>query len=90
MKILAALILLVPTVMWGGYVVSVLWGWFIVPLGAPPVGIAHALGLMLMASLPLLGLAKAKDEDDALFTIIKSWVISLLALGCGWLYHAFM
>lgn len=90
MKLLAALILLVPTVMWGGYVVSVLWGWFIVPLGAPPVGIAHALGLMLMASLPRLGLAKTKDEDEVLVSIIKSWVVSLFALGCGALYHAFM
>jgi hypothetical protein len=30
-----------------GYALSVLWGWFVVPFGAPAIGVAHAIGLRL-------------------------------------------
>lgn len=37
-------------IMWGTVAVeaSLLWGWFAAPLGAPAVGLWHALGLILL------------------------------------------
>jgi hypothetical protein len=47
-----------------------LWGWFVVPLGVPPIGIAHAFGLCWLASF-LNGsigrgirLAKERGDED--------------------------
>jgi hypothetical protein len=38
-------------VIWNGYVLSVLWGWFVVPtFGMQPLALAPAIGLALVAS----------------------------------------
>lgn len=34
-----------------GWVLSWFWWWFVVPLGAQPLGAAHAAGLSLLATL---------------------------------------
>jgi hypothetical protein len=44
----AAAIIIVPLAIWNGAVISILWGWFIVPLGAPPLTVAHAIGVSLL------------------------------------------
>ena len=41
------------------YVARDLWAWFIVPLGVPSVGVAHAYGVILLARL----LAPARPDD---------------------------
>ncbi len=33
------------SIAWTGYVMSVLWGWFIVPLGVIPITVWHAIGI---------------------------------------------
>jgi hypothetical protein len=44
-----------------GFALSILWRWFVVPLGMPVIGIWHAAGLAA-----LLGFAtmKARDYED--------------------------
>lgn len=45
-------LLLTPLgVLVNGFTLSVLWGWFVVPLGGPDIGIAEAFGLSLVATL---------------------------------------
>ena len=34
-----------------GLVLSVLWGWFMVPLGVPGINIAHAIGISCVVGL---------------------------------------
>ena len=34
-----------------GWVLTYLWGWFLVPLGLPPIGIAHAIGVALLVGM---------------------------------------
>lgn len=45
-----------------GFTLSRLWGWFVVPLGASSVGVAQAVGLLLVYR-HLKG-GKSSDEDD--------------------------
>jgi hypothetical protein len=33
---------------WHAFALSILWGWFAVPLGLPPVGLWHAAGLRIV------------------------------------------
>jgi len=34
-----------------GWVLSYLWLWFLVPVGVPAIGVAHAMGMSLLISL---------------------------------------
>jgi hypothetical protein len=86
-----ALVLLPLVLLWGGHVTSVLWGWFVVPLGVPGVNVFHAIGLQLVAGTFMLGIAKEKvDDDRALGRLVTISIAYLLALGFGWVFHFFM
>ncbi len=72
---IVVLALIVACALWGGFAASVLWGWFVVPLGVPEVSVLHAMGLTL-ALRALAGFSgkpqPAKHEDK---------MVSLRALG---------
>lgn len=36
------------SMVWSGWVLSVLWGWFVVPLGLPPLALWAACGVRLV------------------------------------------
>jgi hypothetical protein len=38
----------VPVMLWSGFALTILWGWFFVPLSVPPIGIAHSIGLAVI------------------------------------------
>lgn len=86
------LLLLLPwTVLLNGWALSTLWGWFVVPLGPPPVGVFHACGLSVMAFYAQVHLvARMRDPmDSASVQVVAAAVVTpLAALGVGWAYHA--
>ncbi len=49
---------------WKAFVLSIVWGWFVVPLGAPAIGVLHAYGLMLMLSLVTFSLVRHKQMEE--------------------------
>lgn len=55
-----------------GWVLFVLWGWFVLPLGAPAVTIPQALGLSVLSTLflPNTSHRQDKDERDTLTIVI--------------------
>lgn len=84
------------------FTAKTLWGWFIVPLGAPAVGMAHAYGISMFVTL-----FRNKDHDT--FTAhaptgtfkIKAYVAwweplvvgafqNLIALGLGYVAKVLM
>lgn len=83
----------VSFVLWG-WAGSVLWGWFVVPLGAVEISLWHAAGLRAMLSL-VTGRKRADaDERDSLTVALEGFgaavLVPLLALGFGWVAKAFM
>ncbi|MHC4621207.1 MAG: hypothetical protein ACYTEQ_25955 [Planctomycetota bacterium] len=89
------LILLMPfSAAWRGLVLSELWGWFVVPLGLEPIGIAHAIGLSL--AVGMFAQAKSKDNEDKPF--MHQVIVAVLSAAIGpafvWLMgaiiHSFM
>lgn len=53
-SIIAMILLLVtvaPISLWFAFAASILWGWFLVPLGLPAIGIAHMWGVTLTLSI---------------------------------------
>lgn len=72
-----------------GFVFSVLWGWFIVPLGFPiisfPTGIGIASMFMLLTHLPIWHFENYEEEFKYNITIgIKPIVLLLI----GYLIHS--
>jgi hypothetical protein len=77
-----------------GWTISVVWGWFIVPMGAPSIGIAQAIGLSCFASIFTIGLktdvADQGDEVERVVTAILNAVVSYaLILGTAYIVKAF-
>jgi hypothetical protein len=88
---LLVILAIVPVLIVHGFVVSIMWGWFMVPLGVPAIGIAHAIGLAGM--LGALNIAKSTDKVTGR---AMAWIMDMLLirpailLGIGWITKQFM
>ncbi len=75
-----------------GYVLSILWGWFIVTtFHAPALSIPAAIGISMVVSYLTATYNDAKDPDRKWFGPLV-YVISrpLFALGIGAVVHSFL
>ncbi|RZJ12203.1 MAG: hypothetical protein EOP39_04395 [Rubrivivax sp.] len=73
---------------WGGYVFSVLWAWFIVSaFAAPALGVAQAIGVTMAARFTLRSWSMRKQEDDSDVgkTMAAHLFGPLLFLAVGWI-----
>jgi uncharacterized membrane protein SpoIIM required for sporulation len=67
-----------------GYCLSVLWGWFVVPIfGLPALTIAGALGLALVLNYFL----RASKEGGGLTNVFSEAVVVLVI---GYIFHLFI
>jgi hypothetical protein len=82
----------------GGYVLSVLWGWFIVTtFSLPALGIVEAIGLNLIVGfLTYQYTAEKQDAEDEKYaialtnSIVKSIIFPLIILFIGYIVHHFL
>jgi hypothetical protein len=90
------LIILVGGSIWSGYVLSVMWAWFVVPtFHLPQLSIAIAIGLsMVVRMLTYTPQEGEKKKSDTADTIISSFCWSflypLLVLGVSYCVHLFV
>jgi hypothetical protein len=83
---------------WNGFVLSIMWGWFVVPLGLPTITVPNAIGLALIVDLvrPYRKPDDHKAGDKAgwakmIFTIGADRFLGALALlGVGYAVKGFM
>lgn len=93
--VLAAVAIVVSAVM-NGYVISVLWGWFVVPLfSVPPLSVATAIGLSLAVGMLVShsspSNSEKKDTGEVIVNLISQAVFSpLFTLFIGWLVKSFI
>lgn len=90
------LLMVVPAIIWGGYALSVLWGWFIVTaFNVPALSVVQAIGVSMVFHLPLSSVAREHtlkkltepDESpaDRMIGVISHWIaVPLTALAFGW------
>lgn len=89
--------------LFGGYVLSRLWAWFITPkfTGAPALNYLDCVGVMIVVSFFLMGLSVSiasvsskKDEDVLTMSIVRSLativILYPLALLSGYIWHQFI
>ena len=74
-----------------GWVLSVMWSWFMVPIGVAEIGVAHACGVSTIVAM--LTYRKHKDDDDtdhARRNLALAALVPLFLLGFAWVYHSLM
>jgi hypothetical protein len=88
------LIVLIPGILWRAYVLSTLWGWFLVPLGVMDIEMAQAYGIALLVAMLTYEHTRSADSDDKLETTIRAIFVTffypLVILILGSVAHAYM
>ena len=83
----AICLFILPFSLLGGWTLSWLWFWFIVPLGVPAIGVAHSIGIVGLVGFLTKQYNKTEETSEALsFAIIAP----LMALSIGYIVHLFM
>ena len=86
---LLTLFVLVPLLLlWQGWAMSTLWGWFVVPLGLPIISVAEAAGLCLVASV-LRMRRTGNSSSDRFEAIAGSIIFPLVSVVIGWIIKTF-
>lgn len=92
--LLALVLVGIPLSIWQGYVLSVLWSWFIVPtFNAVYLDVVPAMGIALMVGLFSNRVSKDADDDRvdrAIQVSVQGMLSPAIALLFGWLYKQFM
>lgn len=75
-----------------GYVLSVLWGWFVVPtFGLPALSIPIAIGISLILAFTTHQISVKKEEDKSFGTQFSNIILHpLLVLAIGWIVTLFI
>jgi hypothetical protein len=60
-----------------GWVLSILWAWFMVPLGMRPIGIAHAIGVGILVSMFTMN-AKMDENKPTTARVVKGLLFALI------------
>jgi hypothetical protein len=94
--IVGVLGLLAISAMWKGYVLTVLWGWFVVPtFGLPVLALAQAIGMSLVVSF-LTHQSDATKEQKGSWSqrfaksVAYALLMPALVLGIGAVVRQFM
>jgi hypothetical protein len=72
-----------------GWVVSILWGWFMVPIGVPAISTPIAIGIVLTLSAMRMKRVKSPDEEPW-ETLAFAAIAPLVALTLGWIVKQFV
>lgn len=95
LKLLAVLALIPTSIFLNGYTLSVLWGWFIVPIfGLPTLGIVSAMGFALVVTYLTHQADWTKDENKTSGAVGRAFTVAVLkplfGLLFGWVLLQFL
>lgn len=77
--------------MWYGYVLHILWGWFMVPaFGAPPLSIPMALGVSVTVGLLTKPSPEIKESEPKWRPWAVMFMRPALVLLTGWIVTRFL
>jgi hypothetical protein len=86
--------LALPMAAWSGFVISKLWGWFLVPVGVVSIGVWEGAGLSLLIHLLTMDTTISRDSEKSAaerLGVAMSYglITPAFFLAFGALYHAF-
>lgn len=78
----------VGSMLFQGWALKILWGWFIVPaFGIAALSFSGAMGLMIVSSLMTSQYIK-RDEEAEVEAITYGLALPVVLLGVGWIVRA--
>lgn len=87
-------IILIPLIaILHGWVLTILWGWFVVPVfRVSELSIAAAIGLTITIAMFKTYEIKQQEKspEDKLVEAAATIIVPLVVLFCGWIVHFFM
>lgn len=86
--LVASSVVFAITVMWEGYVLSILWKWFAMPLfnGLPALSLVHAIGISaLVGLLTHQGGYKKPTEEESIRIMVYGVINPTFVLLIGWI-----
>lgn len=90
-KVVGATVWMVVGSLLNAFTFWALWGWFLVPIGAPPITYAHAYGIGLLATwLGMIASLVPKEREKIGVTIVAKTITNGLLLAAGAIVHAAM
>ncbi len=95
-RFVVGLMMVVFSILIGGWVFSVLWGWFMVPIfGLSALGLAGAIGIKTIVALVVYHQTSSMDEAGSTLeqlgkSLAHVFGINITALVCGWIVHYFI
>lgn len=72
-----------------GLVLDQLWQWFIEPFGIQPIGLPHAIGIVVIASF-LTNQYNKDVEENMMKAITHNFGTPIMALLAGYIAHLFI
>lgn len=72
------------------FTLATLWGWFLVPLGLPVIGYAHAYGLSILATLLRGNQITKPSESNGSKIFLQSFILNVVALCFGYVTLSLM
>jgi hypothetical protein len=82
--------LMVSAAILRGWALSILWGWFAVPIfGLPALGVAQAIGIAMTVGLMTHQYIPAKDKDKWM-PVVTMILTPFIALGIGWIVRRWL
>lgn len=89
--VFAALLATLLLIVIDGALFSVLWGWFVVPLGVKDIGVAHGIGLLIMlSSLRISADNKNKDATELATSVGGAFIALLILMLIAFVVHLCM
>jgi hypothetical protein len=75
--------------LWSGFVLSVMWKWFIAgAFGLPQIGVAQAIGVSLVVGMLTHQRPRGDGDDDFGEAIAYGLLAPLVVLVAGWIVKA--
>jgi len=84
------LVLGVPLMLYCAFVMLKFWGWFVIPLGAPEISMAHMIGLTMIGSIYKAKIEKEEDRVGSTYSILYSGILYSWAWLLGYIVSRFM
>lgn len=86
------MLLFIPAAALQGWCLSLMWLWFIVPLGVKPLTVWWAVGVSLTIQLFKPTTTFTNDQNDYPLWAKELFIVAmcLIGLGMGWIVHYMM
>lgn len=86
-KLLIGVLLIIPGMLWYGFVLKILWNWFMPCLGLPVIGLVQAYGINLVVTIMVFNQTAVINDDSFWVTIFRAAFTPLLFLTVGYFVH---